>query len=174
MFLGLIVGREVGCCGCIVCTGGAVRTSICTTEKPCACKDDGEGTRTRGRKSEADNARVDEGEAASDHKHGCMAASIRGGDVKIVCAHNGAQRTDALSTVSTAESVDALLLAVLVVTLMAVLRFAEAAVLAAPKAMLMAALIAVPMVALVLVPMAAQMDALLVLHRILGAVGVVL
>ena len=69
--------------------GDAVRASVYAMVKPFASGDNGEGARTRGREGEADNAHVEDGEAAHDRKHGRIAASVREGDVKVVHAREG-------------------------------------------------------------------------------------
>ena len=69
--------------------GDAVRASVCAMAKPCASGDDDEGARARGREGEADNAHVDDGEAARNRKRDRMAASEREGNVKVVRAQEG-------------------------------------------------------------------------------------
>ena len=69
--------------------GDAVRASVYAMAKPCASGDDGKGARARGREGEADNAHVEDGEAAHDCKRGRMAASVREGDVKVLRAREG-------------------------------------------------------------------------------------
>ena len=67
----------------------AVRGPAHVMARPCACEDDGEGTRARGRKDEADNARGHDFEAARDRKRDHEAASVHVGHAKTARACEG-------------------------------------------------------------------------------------
>ena len=60
----------------------AVRAFASTMTKPCACENNGEGTRAYRRKGVTDNTRVDNVEAARNCTYDCMPTSVHEGDVE--------------------------------------------------------------------------------------------